>query len=89
MSIRFGKPKNFNNVVSEIREDDKLFFKIFSRVHNDDEREACKFIRQKYGFGMMDCKMVIHSIKEQLDNNQITNLLKYISEHNPEYAIWK
>jgi hypothetical protein len=87
MSIRFGSPDNICEVISEIREDDKLFYKIFSRVYNGDDKEAYKIIRVKFQYSFMDAKRVIHKIKEVYNEKQIVNLLKYICENNPEYTI--
>ena len=87
MSIRLGRPPRFDSVVEQIREDDKLFYKIFSRVHNDDMKEASLIVRKLSGFGLMDCRMVIHEIKRVYDEKQMVSLLKYIETHNPEFAI--
>ena len=87
MSIRIGNPKNIDSVISTIREDDKLFYRIFARVEKDKPKEAYKIIRDKFEYSFMDARMVIHRIKNIYDQKQIINLLKYIEKHNPEYMI--
>lgn len=88
MSIRFGGPENIGEVISTIRENDKLFYKIFILLFNGQDKDAYMLIREKFGYSLMDSRLVIHRIQNIYNEKQITNLLKAIIEENPEYAIW-
>lgn len=87
MSIRLGPPDNIIDIISQIRENDELFFKIFIRIHNDDMKGAYSIIRNMSVYGFMDCRYVVARIKEIYNPNQIKALLAYISKENPEYVI--
>lgn len=87
MSIRFGEPENIDEVISTIREDDKLFYKIFILLFNGQDKDAYLLMRKKFDYGLMDSKLVIHRIQNLYNEKQIINLLKAIIEKNPEYIL--
>jgi translation elongation factor EF-Ts len=56
-------------------------------LKNDDLSEAVKFIRARYGISMLDAKNAIMDAKGTFSDIQITKLLEYIYENEPEYVI--
>lgn len=69
--IRFGRDEKFYEIIEEIKSNDRIFYQVFNALKNDDLSEAVKF---------MDAKGTFSDI-------QITKLLEYIYENEPEYVI--
>lgn len=85
--IRFGRDEKFYEIIEEIKSNDRIFYKVFNALKNDDLSEAVKFIRARYGISMLDAKNAIMDAKGTFSDIQITKLLEYIYENEPEYVI--
>lgn len=42
--IRFGRDEKFYEIIEEIKSNDRIFYKVFNALKNDDLSEAVKFI---------------------------------------------
>ncbi len=85
--IRFGRDEKFYEIIEEIKSNDRIFYKVFNALKNDDLSEAVKFIRDRHGISMSDAKIAIMDAKGTFSDIQITKLLAYIYENEPEYVI--
>lgn len=85
--ITFGRPDSWYEDLEKIRTTDAYLFKVGICILNDDEVMAVRWLRNKFGYGMMDCKRMVHEIKNTYSTQQLKGILKYIQKHNPEYTI--